>query len=124
MSTDEPMPAEREAAVTSPDVEPAYAAEAEAMESLASAGYQVVHQSGPQDAPETLTYIRSDGANTDFVYLALNEGTYSTAVRYPMAVTARSFAEASGEEVPPALAHAKPGPIVDVIREVLEWPRG
>lgn len=124
MSTDEPLPAEREAEVTWPDVEPNYAAEAEAMESLASAGYHVVHQSGPQDAPETLTYIRSDGANVDFVYLALNEGAYSTAVRYPMVVKSKSFAVASGDEVPPALAHAKPGPIVDVIREVLEWSRG
>ncbi|SEP54079.1 hypothetical protein [Amycolatopsis saalfeldensis] len=101
-----------------------YAAETTAMNELAAAGFQLVHADGPVDAPERLTYVRTAGERADFVYLALNEGAYSMAARYPLEAAPTTFAEASGEHVPPAEETAKPGSIVDVIAEVLRWSRG
>jgi hypothetical protein len=94
------------------------------MKELAAAGFQLVHADGPDDAPERLTYVRTAGGRVDFVYLALNEGAYSMAARYPLEAAPTTFAEASGEHTPPAEETVKPGSIVDVIAEVLGWPRG
>lgn len=98
-----------------------YAAEAEAMESLALAGFQLVNTDEKQ---ENLTYVRSGSEFTDFVFLALNEGAYSMASRYPVKATPANFDEASGEVPPSAVQQAKPGSITAVIAEVLGWRRG
>ena len=117
MSTDEPTPAHGAA-------EPNYAAETEAMEELARAGFQLMNVAGPENAPEQLTYVRSCGEHTDFVYLALHKDAFSTAVRYPLVPVATNLDEASGEIPPAPLEQVKPGSIVDVITAALEWPRG
>ncbi|WP_370943985.1 hypothetical protein AB5J62_33430 [Amycolatopsis sp. cg5] len=126
MSTDKPMPADREPeAKQEQSAESDMAAQAEAMESLAMAGFRIVAQTGSDDSPELLTYVRSSGEYTDFVYIALYENAYSTAVRYPLIpAEPQNFEEASGEVPGEPLQHAEPGGIVAVIKAVLEWPRG
>ncbi|GAA1961750.1 hypothetical protein GCM10009754_35980 [Amycolatopsis minnesotensis] len=137
MATDEPMPAESHRSIpktedgkgalpgTSPDVAPEnnYDAEAEAMESLVEAGFQLVNTGGPENAPQSVTFARCVGHNTDFVYLMLDQDALSLAFRYPYEPAPTTFEEASGEAAPPPTASATPGSITEVIREVLEWQR-
>jgi hypothetical protein len=95
------------------------------MERLSEAGFWCTNLSDDpaKPVPSSLAFQRTGPDFVDLAWIALELGALSTAARYDPSTALTTADDGFGGEMLPALRQSAPAPLIDVVTEVLTWPK-